>query len=613
MFDSAKLMYSTGADFYEHPIEQSLRFNDDDSAYLSRTFGTPTSQYTWTFSCWVKPSTFTDICLFEAYAGNNDSDYFVFHLNGSSKISIAGFNTAWRQTNALFRDPSAWYHLVLSVDTTQATAADRIKLYINGVEETSFSTSNNPSQNSRIGINNPSATHHIGVDTYGGLYKKMNGYLSEVHFIDGTALDADSFGKTKSGVWIPKRYSGSYGTNGFYLPFAGGSPSVTGGNFAQTTYTGTGASQNINVGFKPDLIWTKVTSKSDQHVFTDSVRGVNSQLYLDLANSAGSGTTVVTSINNDGFTVGSSVAANQSGENYIAMCWSAGGGSGSSNTDGSITSTVQASNGFSVCNYTGNSDGFQIGSNNDVNYSGRTFASWSWKAGGSGVSNTDGSITSTVSANTDAGFSIVSYTGNEVAGDTVGHGLSSAPEMLIIKRRNAIENWQIYHHAIASDAETDYLEFTTAAASDNANRWNDTAPTSSVVTLGTHAGLNHNGSTYVMYAFHSVEGYSKFGSYSSNSDTNGPFIYCGFKPAMVIVKRATDTQDWVIYDNKRDVDNEVRQRLFPNTRGAESDYNGMDFLSNGFKIRINSSQLNYNADYIFMAFAENPFKYSTAR
>ena len=240
---------------------------------------------------------------------------------------------------------------------------------------------------------------------------------------------------------------------------------------------------------------------------------------------------------------------------------------------------------------------------------------WCWKAGGTAVSNTDGTITSSVSANTTAGFSIVGYTGNGTLGATVGHGLSSAPEMLIVKNRTTTYDWAVYHKSVASDAETDFLFLnTTAGASDDNGYWNDTAPTNSVFTIGNYGRVNTSTSNYIAYCWHSVEGYSKFGKYTGNDDADGPFVYTGFRPAFVMVRRITG-ENWAITDSARSPDNVADAYLRADEATAETTYSmKMDLLSNGFKFRGTDTKSNGDDDtYIYMAFAERPLKYARAR
>ena len=263
----------------------------------------------------------------------------------------------------------------------------------------------------------------------------------------------------------------------------------------------------------------------------------------------------------------------------------------------------------SVVSVSANSDGFATGTGyGDINNTSgaNNYVAWQWKAnGGTTASNTDGSITSTVQANTTAGFSIVTYTGTATGGATIGHGLGVAPKVVITKTRAIADNWLVYHAGIGA---TKYLTLnTTGAAATSSGAWNDTAPSSSVVTLGSFDNSNDNDSM-VAYCFAEIQGYSKFGSYTGNNNANGTFVYTGFKPALLILKNTDDAVDWYIFDNKRDTDNVVQNIMHPNKSDAASDSAVCDFLSNGFKFRTADNAWNGNGDnYIYMAFAEHPF------
>ena len=251
---------------------------------------------------------------------------------------------------------------------------------------------------------------------------------------------------------------------------------------------------------------------------------------------------------------------------------------------------------------------------NGYNNNGDAYVSWAWKANGSGVSNTDGTITSTVSANTESGFSIVGYAGNSASNQTIGHGLTSAPQMVVHKNRTNANDWVV-----------DVGNITGTAG--NALRWNNTSaitnnvailpnkPTSSVFYVSTDSGeFNVTGRDYIAYCFHSVEGFSKLGSYTGNGSTDGPFVYTGFRPSMIMVKASSTTSHWYILDTERNTYNEVDSFIKPNSSNADATSLPFDFTSNGFKIRTSSGGPNSSgATYIYMAFAENPFKFSLAR
>jgi hypothetical protein len=331
---------------------------------------------------------------------------------------------------------------------------------------------------------------------------------------------------------------------------------------AATLWTGNGVnSRNIDntvngVSFQPDLVWLKSRSQAYAHRLVDSVRGGGKEL----------------SSNNTG-------------------------AESSNDPNGSI--------------YTLNSNGFQLyGStdNTNVNTNGATLVGWQWKAGGTAVSNTAGSITSSVSANTTAGFSVVTYTGTG-SNATVGHGLGVAPSMVIVKNRGAGNAWDIYTAMTGANA---YLSFTTAAV---ASGLFPSVATSSVFSItGGAGGQGASGGTYVAYCFAPVAGYSAFGSYTGNGSADGPFVFLGLRPRWVMVKCSSGVESWYVFDSSRDTYNVVGNLLVPNQSIAESTFASFDFLSNGLKVRTTNSLNNTNgATYIYAAFAENPFKYANAR
>jgi hypothetical protein len=266
-------------------------------------------------------------------------------------------------------------------------------------------------------------------------------------------------------------------------------------------------------------------------------------------------------------------------------------------TDASYTTFV--SGGFSVS-----------GNGNEINNSSAPYIAWCWRAGGAPVSNTAGTITSQVSANTASGFSIVTYTGNGTAGATIGHGLGKAPSVIFPKvRSRSGDNWHGYHSALGGTQGI--LLNSLNAASTDAGFWNNTAPTSSVITLGTYNTFS--GQTYVAYCWAEVEGFSKFGSYTGNSSANGPFVYTGFKPRWIMVKESAGTNaassSWQIFDTARDTYNPCDFRLQANGSGTEGTAApSFDIVSNGFKLRSSNSNWNETGGtYIYMAFADKPF------
>jgi len=326
-------------------------------------------------------------------------------------------------------------------------------------------------------------------------------------------------------------------------------------------YSGTGSSQaitnNANAGdFQPDWIWIKNRTDDAGHPIFDSSRGVNKNLTVNVDDAEATVTTQVTAFGSNGFTVGSNNGANGSSDNLVAFQWKANGGTTSSNSDGSITSTVQA--------------------------------------------------------NTTAGFSIVTYTGNGSSGATIGHGLGSVPKWVIAKNRDTTSNWQIYHVEAQSSGADQLKLSNTDAVGSNTSVWNDTAPSSSVVTLGSGDGTNRSGDDLVAYCFAEKKGYSKFGGYTGTGNDDGPFVQTGFKPAWLMIKRTDGgTNAWGIYDNVRGAFNEITMNIDADRADAENtatNYDDLDFLSNGFKLYEENDDINANnATYVYMAFAEHPF------
>jgi hypothetical protein len=322
-------------------------------------------------------------------------------------------------------------------------------------------------------------------------------------------------------------------------------------------YTGNGSSQTITgVGFQADFIWFKERSSAGEHKLNNSVLGTN---------------------------------------NYLI----------SNSTSGDDTT------GSGIQSY--NSDGYAVSNASNINDNTETYVTWNWLAGGSASSNTDGDITSSVSANTTAGFSIVSYTGSGTASDTVGHGLGVTPAMIIVKNRTEATSWCVAHKSLSTDKVL-RLEGTNAEG-DIGDGELDSPPNNSS-TFGFNNGttgtplkvVNESSDNYIAYCFAEKKGYSKFGSYTGNSNADGPFVYTGFKPAFVLAKVSSDTNDWFMFDNKRSTFNAVDDSLFPNKTDAESTSHVIDFLSNGFKIRDSDGTVNSTGNtYIFMAFAEAPF------
>jgi hypothetical protein len=332
--------------------------------------------------------------------------------------------------------------------------------------------------------------------------------------------------------------------------------------FAPVTYAGTGATQTVTVGFQPDFVWIKNrTNSANWHVLTDSVRGIQKELYSNSTTAEGTLTT--------------------SGVNQF------------------------------------NASSFQIlGNNNDYNGNTSNYVAWNWRAGNNaGASNSAGSITSTVSASTTSGFSVVTYTGTGSAGATVGHGLGVVPSMIIFKKRDGSSDWQTYHTSLGN-ANSVYLNLTNASAA-SPGMLNSTTPTSTLITLGTSTDTNPSAGTMVAYCFAAVAGYSAFGTYTGNGSADGPFVFTGFRPAFVMFKVTSVADEWRIYDEDRLGYNTVANILVPNASDAEGVTGApVDLVSNGFKIRgtAGSNVINGSGQtYIFAAFASSPFKFSLAR
>jgi hypothetical protein len=340
-------------------------------------------------------------------------------------------------------------------------------------------------------------------------------------------------------------------------------PTIADGSTAMDValYTGNGSTQTISgLNFSPDFVWIKPRSVATQHNLYDAVRGATKALFSDF-------------------------------------------------TDAEAT----VSNGLTAFN----SDGFSLGSNQYVNDNAVTFVAWTWDAGSSTVTNTEGSITSQVRANASAGFSVVTYTGAGSTSSTIGHGLGVAPSFIIAKARTTasqVNSWRCYHRSLGA---TQYLTLNATDAAGTFTDWANTSPTSTLFYVGgtnTTFPVNESGINYVAYCFAPVAGYSSFGSYTGNGSTDGPFVYTGFRPRWILYKRTDDTGYWLLVDALRNGFNPDNNTLCPNLSDAEDPTDVLDILSNGFKLRVTGSSSNASGGtYIFAAFAENPFQYARAR
>lgn len=770
-------------------LNRSVRLRSSASAYLNRTPASATNQKTWTWSGWVKRGTLGSTQMFFSANTNagTDTDHTDLRFSSTDTITFANdaasVLTAALVTTQVFRDPSAWYHIIFAVDTTQATASNRIKLYVNGVQVTAFGTATYPAQNASLFINN-NINHRLG--SYQPTSSYFDGYLTEVNFIDGQALTPSSFGETDAvtGVWKPKKYAGTYGTNGFYLNFSdnsaataaaigkdysgngnnwtpnnisvtsgvtydsmtdvptltsltaanycvlnplnkSSSSTVSNGNLRQTSSGGwyraystiffastavfyaeatmtalNSGANGVRVGIaNANSVFTYLGSDANSWSYDNQGPKYNNGTLASYGASYAQGDVIGILFNNGSLTfykngtsqgvaysgltgtfcfAGSpfdtdivdwnfgqrpfsnlpsgALALNTynlpastitNGAAYMAATLYTGNLTGqsitntvsgasfqpdlvwvksrSAATDNKLTDSVRGATKALISNTTGaettdltgvtaiNSNGFTVGASTVYNNTGVTYVGWQWQAGqGSSSSNTNGSITSTVSVNATAGFSIVTYTGTG-ANATVGHGLGVAPKMVIVKRRSGTAlGWRVY---TSMTGATQYLELnSTLAATTSSTEWNDTSPTSTVFTLGTNGRVNSSGDTFVAYCWSEVAGFSKFGSYTGNGSTDGPFVYLGFRPKFVMFKLSSGANNWLIMDSSRNTYNVVDLYLAPNLSDAEASYSVVDFLSNGFKIRNTSTGWNGSGStYIFAAFAENPFRNALAR
>ena len=778
-------------------IDRSLRFDSGAQANCGTYFNSASNRRTMTFSAWLKRGVFSTQAILDAFIGDSNRTRIFF--NSEDKIQF--FSRRNDSDNSVittgqFRDPTTWYHLVVAIDTTQSTASNRVKIYING--EQLETNSDYPPQNADLTLGNQ-ATVRLGLagDDQGD-EDPYDGYMAEVNYIDGQSYDPTYFGFAdgQTGIWMPKKYGGAYGSKGFHLEFkdnsavsdttlgkdtsgnnlnfnvynfsvsagsdndsmidtptnnfptlagdiddsgngptdgnlkggtagtsgwrhtrstvplpssgkwyweykvpdasadgsngwitgiaysnlgftqdinsnstglygrqtdskynnSSGSP-VTNSHFtspsnndilqfaydadSQTLFTGrnntwelsanpsTGANPNwtgvasggfpmvgsygssryviINLGqqgfsytpptgyrslssknratpvtaemtrpqrhfesliytgngsngnkitgleFKPDLVWIKCRSETQNHDWYDSVRGGNKRLIPNGSDSESSYSNLIQSFNEDGVTLGTAQEMNKSSATYVAWCW---------------------------------------------------------KAGGAAVSNSDGSITSSVSANTQAGFSIVSYAGNGTDGATVGHGLGATPQWVMIKDRTTSARDWIIHHPSLDSGKTIFLNSNGTQLTNGggtATNFNN-----STIRLdsgsGGLIGINHSGDNYMAYCWTEIPGYSKFGGYTGNGSTDGTFVHLGFKPAWLMIKVLSNGFNWVLQDNKRSPTNLCDNKLNPDSSAAEqTDYDKLDMLSNGFKPRVSDAGVNANgSSYIYFAFAERP-------
>ena len=797
--------------FRSYQISRSVRLRSSATAYFSRTPGSAGNQQRFTLSAWVKLGTIsTNRSIINCWSGNQ---YFDVRFDSGNSFYVLAADSGGSlitniSTSAVYRDPSAWYHVMVSVDTTQATANNRVILYINGAQpNTTYTTT--PTQNYSYILNSTNLTT-IGKRAIDST-QLFDGYLTEINFVDGSALTPSSFGQTDTitGSWVAKKYTGTYGTNGFYLNFSDNSAatsttigkdysgngnnwtpnniSVTAGatydsmldvptlyadggngrgNYCAWNYvantgatitdgnlkltradalgwrgpTGTIASSTgkwyaeftiggvseisigvvkayssqffgnnnqivgqqtsneawgyaydgykwnqstqtnvtttyttndvVMVAFDADAgkVWFGVNgtwigsgspstganaaysnlSIGEQYTFCSTLNGTASIVNANFgqrpfAYTPPTGFKALNTTNLSDPTVkdggdyfntvlwtGNDATRTITGYGFQPdFIWTKGrnvaaghrlsdavrGASGGTMLNLNTASTAGENTDTAITGFA--SDGFTMNGTNHPNVSPYTYVGWGWKANGTGVSNTAGTITSTVSANTTSGFSIVTYTGTG-ANATVGHGLGVAPSMVIVKSRSvAGRGWIVWHSSLAA---TEALELSvTDAKITSTTSWNSTAPSSTVISLGTRLGTNESGTTFVCYAFATVPGYSAYGSFVGNGSSDGSFIYLGFRPRWVLIKATTGSNNWIIYDTVRNTYNLTNLSLVPNSSAIENGIsstteNTLDILSNGFKLRTSNALTNGSSvPYIYAAFAENPFKYSNAR
>lgn len=731
-------------------IQQSCRFNDDDSAFLNRT-PAASNRDTWTFSVWFKRGNVglgSDTYLLSAGADGNN--YTAIRITNTDKLRYVHVDAAVTTDDVvstpIFRDPTAWYHIVVAVDTTLAPAATSIRMYVNGVEITAFDTANYPAAGVDTDVN--AAVNHEIARYVGGGASLIDGYMAEVIFVDGQQLTPFSFGEFDAinpSVWKPAPYAGTFGTNGFRLDFANAAAFGADVSGNANTWTDNGLATNDQVSDSPTENWC-VWNRAEK---ASGVSFANGNLDASIAaavdgSSRGTlgaqtgrwvfevtpgGTVGVQTIGIGNADVNLAAADTLLGGlhylyrddgnkivNGVATAygatWIAGdvircefdldGGSveffKNNVSQGSITITETGETWFPVAGTTGNDEwvgefgqggfantptaGFKAlttknlpavdvrqpqkffntvlyegtgavqsitgvgflpdsiwGKNRDVaddhwwhdDIRGATaklvpdtaaaeitaatgltsFDADGFSLGtGVGHSGYNDNLESHVAwcLKELAGFfDIVSYVGTGVA-HAESHSLGVVPGVMIVKNRNDANNWRVYHEDEAPDPETDFLALDVAAAAvDSAAAWNDTAPTSNQFTVGTEVNVNTNGDNYIAYLFGEKSGLCAIGNYVGNADTEGPFVYCGFRPAFVLTKKVlTAGRSWVMRDAAREPLNPVTLSLLADATSIDSSGVGdVDFLATGFKVRTTDAQMNTTGGvYVFIAFAE---------
>lgn len=731
MFASKDIFFkSSGTGPYT--ISRSVRLRSSASAYLNRTFVTPTSTTIWTWSAWVKRGALTG--TFRLF-GASTTTYLTF--NSSDQLNLTINNVSAATSTAVFRDPASWYHIVYQQNGSAQT------IYVNNASIATGTTA--------ASIFNTAIAHQLGAANTSNYF---DGYLTDVFFIDGQALTPSSFGalNSTSGVWQPKQYTGTYGNNGFYLKFTSyataaalgtdssgngntwtvnnisvtagvtydamtdvpmltsatsanypvwnplwtgrtnvptggnlnypassvgiGTMALSGSSYWEITSTGgtstvalystaASTSQTVTTGLTYGFRFNATTGAFDYTTngssFTSIATGLTSGPYFFYVSTAAATTASLnagqqpfTYTPPTGFvalnTYNLSTPTIPNGAAYMAATLYTGNGSTQTiantvngvsfqpdfvwiksrsgaqanglydSVRGATLDLISNSNVAETTQTTGltafGSTGFTIGALAKLNTNAATYIAWQWYSnGGSSSSNTNGTITSTVSVGATQGFSVVTYTGTGTAG-TVGHGLGVAPSIVLVKSRSGTTGWFIYDSTSATPITTVFRLDSTAAQSISAGFWSSIA-TSSVFGVSTSANMNTNGTSYVAYCFSAVAGFSAVGRYAGNGSTDGPFVYLGFRPRFTLIRR-TDAaaSNWRIHDTSRDTYNVTSATLYPNLTTAETSATTeyWDILSNGLKLRTVDAESNASGNtYFYMAFAENPFNYALAR
>jgi hypothetical protein len=469
----------------------------------------------------------------EDYGGAfSDGEFSVRLYEGKVYTDYAQSGSIYRQRKATtVLSTGQWYHIVATYDTSNANITE---VYLNGSLETSSNITSGGTFTTTA-LMQSSSNMSVGGGPTG---------------TDGKIDQFRIFTKVLSASEVTTLYEENSLVASYR--FEGNSNDDT----RNHNGTDTSVTYEYGLGFQPDLVWIKERGPlAENHNLTDSTRGTNKIL-------------------------------------------------NSNNTNAEITSTSR------ITSF--DSGGFTLGNNNETNDSGSTYVAWSFKAnGGTTSSNTDGSITTTVQTNTQAGFSIITYTGNGTVGATIGHNLGYVPNWFAVKKRSSgATNWRVYHtYTDATNPQNYNVEFNGNGAKDDRTEWNDTMPTSSVISLNDHDSVNASGSDYVCYAWTDINGFSKFGGYTGTGAA-GNLIETGFEPAFIMFKRTDSTGGWLMFDNKRNLTNPRNSRLEANNDGAEqagSSSKFVDFYSNGFEPQVSDSEINASGGtYIYMAFAADP-------